>query len=354
MLWFVMSVMTGLAVVAALWPLAFRRQKTAAPSSEAGFFRAQLAEIERDVERGQLPVAEAASARVEAARRLIAASAAEGQAKPAKGSLKDRRIAAVAILVAVPLVALGVYLELGRPTLPMRRLPNASPTPPLPTPSGSRSPTSRLSSPRILTMRADGACWRRSTCDWAASTMRSTPSDNSSDSTARALKAKPTSAKRCSRRLAASSRPTRARAFEQALQLQADLPKARFYLGLAAEQDGDDKKALAIYRELEPQTDGSEAWMVGLKHRLAALGAGASPNFSPEQEAMIREMVEGLATRLSQSGGSAEEWARLIRAYSVLKDLGKAKTALTDAREKFSGDAATLRRFDSLARELGL
>jgi cytochrome c-type biogenesis protein CcmH len=143
-------------------------------------------------------------------------------------------------------------------------------------------------------------------------------------------------------------------AFEKALQLQAGLPKARFYLGLAAEQDGDDKKALAIYRELEPGADDSEAWMVGMKHRLAALGAGAPPSFSPEQEAMIRQMVEGLAARLSQSGGSAEEWARLIRAYSVLKDLDKAKTALTDAREKFAGDAATLGRFDSLARELGL
>ena len=51
----------------------------------------------------------------------------------------------------------------------------------------------------------------------------------------------------------------RARRFEHALQLQAGLPKARFYLGLAAEQDGDDKKALAIYRELEPEADGSRS-----------------------------------------------------------------------------------------------
>jgi len=40
-------------------------------------YQAQLAEIDRDVERGQLPRAEAAAARAEAARRLIAASAAE-------------------------------------------------------------------------------------------------------------------------------------------------------------------------------------------------------------------------------------------------------------------------------------
>ena len=56
---------------------------------------------------------------------------------------------------------------------------------------------------------------------------------------------------------------------------------------------------------------------------------------------MIREMVEGLAARLAQSGGSAEEWARLIRAYSVLQDLDKAKAALADARKS---SRATRRR----------
>ena len=52
--------MTGLAVLAALWPLAFRRKGGAGAASEAAFYKAQLGEIERDVERGQLPAEEAA------------------------------------------------------------------------------------------------------------------------------------------------------------------------------------------------------------------------------------------------------------------------------------------------------
>ena len=69
MLWFALAVMTGLAVLAALWPLAFRRASDRESASEAAFYKAQLEEIERDVERGQLPQPEAASARAEAARR---------------------------------------------------------------------------------------------------------------------------------------------------------------------------------------------------------------------------------------------------------------------------------------------
>jgi cytochrome c-type biogenesis protein CcmH len=354
MLWFVMAVMTGFAVVAALWPLAFRRSKTAAPSSEADFFRAQLAEIERDVERGQLPAAEAASARAESARRLIAASAAEGEAKPAKGSLKYRRIAAVAILIVVPVVALGVYLELGRPDI--ADAPLAEHKPDAASPDAVRLAIAHIEA-QLASHPDDARGWGVLTQVY----MRLGRFDDAVNAFRQLIRLDGESAQGEAdlgeALLAAAggvvTSDARA-AFEHALQLQADLPKARFYLGLAAEQDRDDKKALAIYRELEPKADGSEAWMVGLRHRLAALGAGASPSFSPEQEAMIREMVEGLAARLSQSRGSAEEWARLIRAYSVLKDLDKAKTALTDAREKFAGDAATLGRFDSLARELGL
>ena len=83
MLWFALAVMTGLAVLAALWPLAFRRAPDHESASEAAFYKAQLDEIDRDVERGQLPQPEAASARAEAARRLIAASAKEASSAPA-------------------------------------------------------------------------------------------------------------------------------------------------------------------------------------------------------------------------------------------------------------------------------
>jgi cytochrome c-type biogenesis protein CcmH len=155
--------------------------------------------------------------------------------------------------------------------------------------------------------------------------------------------------------------PPSREAFEAALKLDPREPKARFYMALAAEQDGDGAKARATYEELEPKATGPEPWMIGLRARLEAMrnpGApaanGPSANFSPEQQKMIAGMVSGLADRLSKNGGSAEEWARLIRAYSVLKQPDKAKLALGDARKAYAGDTTALGSFDALARELGL
>ena len=85
-------------------------------------------------------------------------------------------------------------------------------------------------------------------------------------------------------------------------------------------------------------------------------GAEAPPagGFSPEQQSMIRGMVERLATRLAQQGGGAEDWARLIRAYSVLQETDKAREALASARKAFANDAKVGADLDALARELGL
>ena len=76
MLWFVLAGMAAFAVLAALWPLLrpSSSAKADAAASEAAFYKAQLEEIRRDVERGLLPQGEAESAGAEAARRLIAAA----------------------------------------------------------------------------------------------------------------------------------------------------------------------------------------------------------------------------------------------------------------------------------------
>ena len=85
MVWFVLAGMAAVAVLAALWPVLRPSSASAnadAASSEARFYKAQLEEIRRDVERGLLPQSEAESARAEAARRLIAASSGARQAPP--------------------------------------------------------------------------------------------------------------------------------------------------------------------------------------------------------------------------------------------------------------------------------
>ena len=65
---------------------------------------------------------------------------------------------------------------------------------------------------------------------------------------------------------------------------------------------------------------------------------------------MIEGMVQGLADRLARQGGSAAEWGRLIRAYSVLHEPDKASDALASARKALGANAD----IDALARELRL
>jgi cytochrome c-type biogenesis protein CcmH len=157
-------------------------------------------------------------------------------------------------------------------------------------------------------------------------------------------------------------------AFDKALAEQPGLPAARFYLGLAAEQDGDKPKAIEIYQSLLGQAPAEASWAGVLQARLAALRGEAAPSApataptaseapaqsDEAQQTMIRGMVERLATRLAQNGGDASEWQRLIRAYSVLHEPDKAKDALAAARKALASDAGAGRELDALAQELGI
>jgi cytochrome c-type biogenesis protein CcmH len=62
-------------------------------------------------------------------------------------------------------------------------------------------------------------------------------------------------------------------------------------------------------------------------------------------------MVQRLNDRLSEQGGTIEEWQRLVRAYAVLKQPELARDALSRARMAYPSEAASL---DALATELGL
>jgi cytochrome c-type biogenesis protein CcmH len=61
-----------------------------------------------------------------------------------------------------------------------------------------------------------------------------------------------------------------------------------------------------------------------------------------------------LSARLQQSGGSLDEWQRLVRAYSVLNQPDKARAALADARKNLASDMRANAALDDLAHELGL
>ena len=355
MFWVVLAAMTGLAALVAVWPLVRGVRRGASAPVEAAFYKAQLGEIERDVARGFLPADEAAGARVEAARRLIAASAATADAAvvDAPGL---RRWWAIAIVLAAPVVALALYVDLGRPDLPdaplaLRKVDTRGM-------SGVEAALAHVEQ-RLAANPDDGPGWaliapvymKLGRFDDAAAAYKQSLRLNGEDGAARADYGEALVGA-AGGIVTADARA----AFDQALAEKPGLPSARFYLGLAAEQDGDPQKAISIYRALLGDAPPRAAWRPALQARLAALtGAGAAPaQDDAQQDATIRGMVERLATRLTTSGGDAGEWQRLIRAYAVLHETDKAKDALASARKALAGDAQAGRQLDALARELGI
>jgi cytochrome c-type biogenesis protein CcmH len=73
-----------------------------------------------------------------------------------------------------------------------------------------------------------------------------------------------------------------------------------------------------------------------------------------DRGAMIRGMVDRLATRLKQNGDDVEGWLRLVRAYMVMGERDKAVAALTDARQAVANDAERLRQLNEGLKNLGL
>jgi len=86
---------------------------------EAGIavYQDQLEELDRDVEKGILPATEAASARIEISRRLLAAADNEAE-EPGIIRAGRGKILLTAIVGVLPLCVLATYLAMGSPGLP--------------------------------------------------------------------------------------------------------------------------------------------------------------------------------------------------------------------------------------------
>ena len=365
MLWIAFALMTGAALLCALWPLLRRRSGAQGQARAIAFHRAQLEEIDRDVERGQLPPGEAAGARAEAARRLIAASeAANSAAAPGGGrpSAPARAVVAIVIVVAVPAVALGLYARLGSPNLPDQPILSRTTDPARTSDLGAA--LARIEA-HLIASPDDGVGFKvvapvymhLGRFDEAVKAYGEALRLLGEDASLRADYGEALTA------AGGGVVTAQARAaFEQALAKQPDLSKARYYLGLAAEQDGDKARAISLYEALARDAPRDAPWLGVLRARLAGLkGASADGEaaaigaLDPEaQQAAIRGMVEGLAARLALNGNDAQGWLRLIRAYAVLHETDKARQAMAEARKAMAGDPAAGRDLDALAREFGL
>ncbi|KQS77473.1 cytochrome C biogenesis protein CycH [Rhizobium sp. Leaf384] len=386
--WIIVAVMTATVAALLLVPLLRAgRREAVAGAHDAEVYRDQLEELKRDARNGLIAPEEAALARAEIARRLLAASA--KAERPTTGDRSDthagratgentapagraNRLAQAAVIVVLPLVGLCLYLKTGSPELPDAPL------------------AARLANPgediELLIAQAerqlaahpdDGAGYDV----LAPIYYRSGRFDDAVSAYSNAIRLKGPSPQRlggyAESLLAQSGGLVAAearKALEQSLALEPRDPRARFYLALGLEQDGKEDEALAAFRTIVAASPADAPWLPLVNQHIASLApsgpapaadaklggpdaaaiARAQTMSTDDRRQMIEGMVSSLAAKLKDAPDNLEGWQRIIRSYAVLGEKTKAEGALQDGLAAFPRDGAGGRQLLALAAELGI
>ncbi len=377
MIWLMFALIALAATAALLWPLL---SKAAPAQSRAAYdltiFQDQLMEVDRDLARGVLNTAEAEAARLEIQRRILAAGRAPSE-PAASGIAPRRKLAAIAVALAVPVLAGGIYMQVGTPDL--------------------AAAEAKAGAADINTM-----------VEQLAAKVAKTPNDIEAVSLlartytrigrfADAVKVyrhvlamEPDSFNFSSYGeavvFAGEGKVSKEAhdSFVKALSLDRTEPRARFYLGLEQADKAQPRNALAIWLELTAAAEPDAPWLDMVKEQIAGVSkeanvtvstilpkhaidfvppeelalarvqASAPPTvaavraapqppsapgeMSPETTKKVQEMVAGLAARLEKSPEDYNGWLMLGRSYTVLKNYDGAKKAYDTASALKPGD----------------
>lgn len=350
-LWLVLVLMTAAAMLAVLWPLA--RRTPLRRGSDVAVYRDQLDEIQRDRSTGLIGDAEAEAARVEVSRRLIAAADAAESERPAEetATLRHRRVTAIAGLVLLPAGAFALYLTLGSPDLPGEPLAAR-----VQTAGAARDVQDMVAKVEDHVTRNpnDGKAWEV----LAPVYMRIGRYDDAVRAWSNAISLNGSNAEREAdfgeAMVAAANGVVTAdakAAFDRALKIDPQDVMARFYTGMAADQDGRRAEADKIWNDLIAGAPPNAPWIEVVRHALArnapaaaaTAPAAAAQGAPPDHD--VNAMVERLADRLKKDGSDVQGWLELVRSYRALNQNDKMEVAIADARKALANDAAKLRQF---------
>ncbi len=368
--WLIAGVLAAAAALAvsARAAAASRAAVEDAPDPALAVHARQLGELDELHRRGLLAEPELDAARAEAGRRLLAA--ADRPATPERPGGPATRVVVTGSAAAAALLALGLYLAVGRPGLPdqpfrarVREWTRRDPAALGPAELAAVLRTiavQRPSDPQVFEFlgRAE---------------LASGDPGGAATAFARAGRLSPRSAED----MAAAGEalmaggdgkvtPEAEAAFREALRRDPANPAARYHLAKLAIAGGDVAGGRAGLQALladlpagDPRRDDLAA-EVAASDRPAPLAGGpsaaqvaavaqAAPAGGPEQAAFIRGMVDRLAQRLATKPDDVDGWARLVRAYGVLGDAKAQADALTRARTAFARRPADLARIEAEA-----
>ncbi|MEX0285324.1 MAG: c-type cytochrome biogenesis protein CcmI [Paracoccaceae bacterium] len=163
-----------------------------------------------------------------------------------------------------------------------------------------------------------------------------------------------------------------------ALKLEPQNGGAQYYWGLMHAQTGRPDLSFRIWSRLLASSPPEANWVEPIRAQIEQIAALAGetrfqlPPLAPppgpsaedveaaadltdeERADMVRNMVDGLVTRLANEGGTADEWARLIRALAVLGDTERAKAIYDEAVSAFAEDPFGLDMLKDTAESAGI
>lgn len=358
--WIIAALLTLLACLAVLLPLARRRGEAAdGPDFDLAVYQDQLAELDRDLARGAIDASEAAEARAEIGRRILKV-AGKGAAAEARGNGRAGRIVATLAVLAVPLVSWGIYAAIGSPNLPAQPLAARL----------DRNPAENTvfelvarAERHLAANPDDGRGWevlapiyhRIGRYDEAATAYGHTIRLLGSTA-AREVALGEAIASAAGGAITPEARV----AFERALAIEPKNLRARFLMAASLAQEGRGEAAAGAFRAILADLPQASPWRETIAKAISdiesgpqAAPSGAQPDAGglisdKDQAEMIGEMVAGLDRRLKENPDDPAGWQRLVRSYVVLRKPEEAADALArgiDALGAGSEAAAGLREF---------
>ena len=324
MLEFVLALLATATVGVLLIPLLRAPRRSAGRlDGELAIYRDQLDEIERERAAGAIAETDAAAARLEIERRALAAGDQPAARPTAQADSVLHKVLSPALALTIPLLALGLYLQIGRPGLPAAPTIAGAPRPP---------PTAEpMDVARLVRMAQDRVAAQPDDAD-----------AQSALGEALTLEADGTVTEGAGA------------AFRKAITLQPGDARAAYYLGLHDAQSGDSRAAVARWRELEARSPPDAPYLAMLRSEIARVARAANievpsapqstmpqpsreqqdamATLTPEQrQQAIRGMVEGLAARLKDNPQDRAGWLRLANAWKVLGENANAVGAYAQA-----------------------
>lgn len=369
--WLIAALLTFAATMIVLLPLTRNKQEFLPPEkNDLEVYRDQLREVETDAARGMIDAPSAEQARIEISRRILSAERSNSEANTISRQVRSGRLLAFASVLAVPLIAWGIYPIFGSPDISSMPL------------AARLADSPQNSSVDELVARAEAHLAQNpnDARGWdvlAPIYLRFGRGNDAVNAYRSAIRLEGENFQRVlglgEALVAVSGGPVTAEAevlFNKATALNPNDIRPQYYLAQGELQDGNSAGAINRLETLLDKAPADAPWRAQVEQTIARI-KGESIQLQPsvkgptsedvdaaasmsaeDRRAMVEGMVQRLDETLRKNGDNLDGWKRLVRSYMILDRRDAALDALKRGAAVMDGEKQA--ELESFAAGLGL